>query len=144
MSSFAEALKKDLAGIDRMAFVAAQAKTKRRPKRKPAEREKRVLQSRDKRMRILDSANRHRRIVIKYRKITTGEVKKYEVEPYSYRYRMLRSGMKKLLFAHDVVNDHHIKGFVMRNILDVRVTDKRFRPRWQMEIALTEDRDVTL
>lgn len=132
--SFAEALQKD---ISRMAFIAEQER--KAPRRKP----KRVGKTpaygtlyalRNTRMAIREAALRRVQIIITYLKITTGETKKYVVCPYSYRYRRLRVGWRRLLFAYDV-DDRHIKGFVIGNVRKVAITDRKFRPMWPVEIG---------
>ena len=132
--SFAEALRKDISRLD---FIAIQEE--KAPKRKP----KRVGKTpaygtlyalRNTRMAIREAALRLVQVIITYRKETTGETKKYVVCTYSYRYRRLKSGLKKMLFAYDM-QDKHIKGFVLGNIRKVALTDRKFRPRWPVEIA---------
>ena len=86
------------------------------------------------RLGVKEAALRRTQIILTYKKVTTGEVKKYVVAPYSYRYRRLRSGRRKLLFAYDM-KSKHIKGFVTRNIRKVAITDRKFRPKWPVEIA---------
>lgn len=132
--SFAEALRQD---ISRLSFISEQEK--KAPRRKP----KRVGKTpaygtlyalRNTRMAIREAALRLVQVVIMYQKETTGEVKKYIVCPYSYRYRRLKTGMKKLLFAYDM-DDRHIKGFVIGNVKKVALTDRKFRPMWPVEIG---------
>lgn len=132
--SFAEAISED---IDRLSFISEQEA--KAPKRKP----KRVGKSpaygtlyalRNTRMAIREGALRMVQIILQYQKETTGEMKKYIVCPYSYRYRRLKKGMKKLLFAYDM-DDRHIKGFVIGNIKKVALTDRKFRPMWPVEIG---------
>jgi predicted DNA-binding transcriptional regulator YafY len=134
MTTFAEALQKD---IDRLAYIAKQeAKAPKRKARrvgaKPAYGT--LFALRNKRLSIREAAARHVQVVLTYKKETTGEVKKYVVAPYSYRYRRLKSGNRKLLFAYDM-KAKHIKGFVLRNIRKVAITDRKFRPKWPVEIA---------
>jgi len=83
-------------------------------------------------MAIREAALRMVQIIIMYKKETTGETKRYIVCPYSMRYRRLKTGIKKLLFAYDV-DDKHIKGFVIGNIKKVALTDRRYRPMWPVE-----------
>jgi hypothetical protein len=132
--SFAEAIKKD---FSRVVFI--QTQEKKAPKRKP----KRVGKSpaygtlyalRNTRMAIREGALRSVQLIITYLKETTGETKKYIVCPYSFRYRRLKSGLKKLFFAYDV-EDKHIKGFILGNVKKVALTDKKFRPMWEIEIS---------
>jgi predicted DNA-binding transcriptional regulator YafY len=132
--TFAEELQRD---IDRLAFIAGQeAKApKRKAKRvgaKPAYGS--LFALRNKRMSVREAALRRVQVVLTYKKETTGEVKKYVVAPYSYRYRRLKSGSRKMLFAYDM-KAKHIKGFVLRNIRKVALTDRKFRPKWPVEIA---------
>ena len=132
--SFAEALRKD---IDRLSFISEQEK--KAPRRKP----KRVGKTpaygtlyalRNTRMAIREGALRLVQVILTYQKETTGETKKYVVAPSSYRYRRLKGGMRKMLFAYDV-EDRHIKGFVIGNVKKVALTDRKFRPMWPVEIG---------
>ena len=132
--SFAEAIKKDLS---RSLFISTQEKKAhtRKPKRvgkTPAYGTLYAL--RNTRMAIREGALRMVQIIITYLKETTGETNKYIVCPYSYRYRRLKKGMRKMLYAYDI-EDRHIKGFVIGNIKKVALTDRRFRPIWKIEIA---------
>ena len=132
--SFAEALRND---INRLSFISDQER--KAPRRKP----KRVGKTpaygtlyalRNTRMSIREGALRLVQLIITYRKETTGETKTYIVCPYSYRYRRLKRGTRRLLFAYDM-EDRHIKGFVIGNIKRVALTDRKFRPKWPVEIA---------
>jgi len=42
--------------------------------------------------------------------------------------------MRKLLFAYDM-EARKIKGFVVRNVRNVAITDRTFRPKWEVEIG---------
>lgn len=132
--TFSEALKQD---INRLSFITEQEKKapKRKPKRvgkKPAYGTLYAL--RNTRMAIREASLRRVQIIIHYTKETTGETKRYIVCPYSYRYRRLKSGLKKMLFAYDMT-DKHIKGFVIGNVKKVAITDNKFRPMWPVEIS---------
>lgn len=132
--SYSEAIKND---ISRLEFISKQEK--KAPRRKPARTGKKpaygtLFALRNTRLAIREAALRNVQIVMTYKKITTGEVKQYVVCPYSYRYRRLKKGRKKLLFAWDM-EDKHIKGFVVGNIRKVAITDRKFRPKWVVEIA---------
>jgi hypothetical protein len=93
-----------------------------------------LFAGRNKRLAIREASLRLVEIVITYHKTTTGETKKYVVAPYSYRYRRLKEGMRKMLFAYDM-RDKHIKGFSINNIWNVALTDRKFRPQWRVEIG---------
>ena len=134
--SFEEALKKDLKGI-REGFIEQQEKKapRRRARRVGMKPKYGTLYAlRNKRTAIREAALRKVQIILRYVKVTTGESKRYIVAPYSYRYRKLRAGRRKLLFAYDM-EDRHIKGFVLKNIRKVALTDRKFRPKWPVEIA---------
>jgi hypothetical protein len=107
------------------------------PRRKPARTRAKLTGSlfaiRNKRIAIREGALRVRQIVITYVKTTTGERKKYIVAPYSYRYRRLRVGWRKMLYAWDMA-DKRTKSFAIRNIRNVALTERKFRPKWTVEI----------
>jgi len=125
-------------GINRALFIAEQEKKapKRKAKRVGAKPKAGTLFAiRNKRMTIREASLRTVQIAMTYRKTTTGETKKYIVAPYSYRYRMTKTGRRKMLFAYDM-KDKHIKGFVIRGIRNIALTDRKFRPKpgWPIEI----------
>lgn len=125
-------------GIDRLQFIAEQeSKAPRRRPRRSGEKLKTgtLFAGRNKRLAIREAALRNVQIIIRYRKTTTGETKQYIVAPYSYRYRRTSKGRRKMLFAYDMAAKH-IKGFVLRNIRNVAITDRKFRPKWPVEIAV--------
>ena len=119
--------------INRMAFIKAQGGVGRLRKR-TNELAKKVFAKRNFRIGIKVAAKHLRQIVISYTKTTTGEHNSYHVNPYSYRYRHTKNGIRKMLFAEDAV-EHRIKGFVLRMIDHVEITQKRFTPKWQVEIT---------
>jgi predicted DNA-binding transcriptional regulator YafY len=134
MATFAEAIRADMKNV-REVFIARQSAkaVKRKPKRTGVKLKRGTLFSvRNKRVTIQEGALRRVQIIIVYTKVTTGEQKRYVVCPYSYRYRKLRRGWRKMLFAWDV-DDKHIKGFVLENIRNVALTDNKFKPKWEVE-----------
>ena len=133
MPSFAQALKRD---INRLKFLDDTEKKapKRKPKKEAKPEDERTLRTRDIKVLIGQAATRLLQIEMTYKKETTGEVKKYRVAPYSYRYRHLRSGIRKMFFAYDM-DDRHIKGFVLRNIRKVEILRRRYSPKWDVEIG---------
>jgi hypothetical protein len=40
-----------------------------------------------------------------------------------------------MLFAYDM-RDKHIKGYVMTNVRKAALTDRRFTPKWPVELAM--------
>jgi len=88
---------------------------------------------RNKRISIREGALRRRQIIITYTKTTDNTTNKYQCNPYSYRYRRLKIGRRKMLYAWDV-EDKHIKSFALSNIRNVALTDRRFVPKWRVEI----------
>jgi hypothetical protein len=73
-------------------------------------------------------------VILTYKKETTGETVKRICACYSYRYRRLKRGIRKLLFAWDM-EDQRIKGFVVNNIRNVAILDRKFVPRWPIELG---------
>lgn len=132
--SFAEALRKD---INRLKFVddtKAKGKSKKPKKREKSPATDATFKSKNLSLLIRHAAKGLFQIQMTYKKDTTGETKSYRVAPYSYRYRISKKVRKKMLFAYDM-DDKHIKGFVMRNVLKVKILEKKFRPKWPVEIA---------
>lgn len=83
---------------------------------------------------LRDAALQKKDIEIVYRKTTTSELKTYVVEPYSYRYLRLKVGIRKMLFGWDT-KENKIKSFAMSNITKVRPLEKKFSPRFPVEIG---------
>ena len=134
--SFQEALDKDMASI-RADFIAAMEEKggKRRPRRVGYKPKYGTLAAlRNWRLTVREAALRRVQVVLTYRKTTTGETKKYIVAPYSYRYRRLNKGLRKLLMAYDM-DAKHIKGFVTESVKKAVLTERKFRPKWPVEIA---------
>ena len=135
MPSFAQALKRD---ISRTKFLEQMAKAA--PVKKPKKKERTpatdtILKTRDIKIVIGKAATLLRQVQMRYQKVTTGETKDYRIAPYSYRYRRLKTGIRKLLFAYDM-DDRHIKGFVLRNIRKTDMLTRKYKPRWPVEIAV--------
>ena len=122
-------------GINRTLFIMQMEEKapRRKPKRTLAQPKGTLFSIRNKRIAIREGSLRHRQIIITYTKITDNTTNKYIVAPYSYRYRRLKTGRKKMLFAYDM-DDQHIKGFVLGNIRNVALTDRKFSPKWRVEI----------
>ena len=117
--------------IGEMAFKA--------PRRKPlhvkvpAHQRGTLFAIRNKLIAIREATNRNVQIVMKYKKTTTGETKEYIVAPYSWRYRRLRIGRRKMLYAYDM-KEKHIKSFAIQNVKNVFISDREFVPKWKVEI----------
>lgn len=94
-----------------------------------------LASKRNKRIAIREAALRGVTCVILYKKVTTGEIKRYEVIPISYRQRKLLVGWRKMLFAQDVRDSKQIKNFSIRNIVKAALTNRRIRPNWPVEIV---------
>lgn len=114
---------------------------KKAPRRKPTRLYNKKMTGttfaiRNKRIAIREGALRRVAVIITYKKITTGEVKKYFINPYSYRTKKLSVGYRKVLFAHDRKDERGrrgIKNFVLKNIKNVALTDSRYVPKWKVE-----------
>lgn len=84
---------------------------------------------------IREAALRRVSLVILYKKVTTGEMKRYEAIPLSYRYRKTKAGVRKVLFIQDYRDKKQVKYFVLRNIFKCALTDRKTRPDWPVEIV---------
>jgi len=118
----------------RKKFIEAQ-KTKARVSRRAKKRFRQLVGTRSVRLVIRESAAGRKYMLMTYRKVTSREVKRYKVAPYSFRYKRTRPGYRKLLFAYDF-KDRHIKSFYVKNIRAVERTDSNFKPLWPVEIML--------
>lgn len=120
-------------------FEAFAAKVQQQaPKRKPVRTKAKItgtmFAKRNSRVAIRQSALRGVSVVILYKKVTTGQVKRYEAICLSYRYRRTKRGLRKVLFLQDVRDEKQVKYFVMRNIIKVALTDRKVQPDWPIEI----------
>lgn len=88
----------------------------------------------DVRVTLRDAALDNRLVEITYQKTTTGETKKYRLEPYSFRYLRMNVGIRKSLFGYDT-KEKKIKSFAMRNIKSIDMLLQTFSPRWPVEIG---------
>ena len=123
--------------VNRLDFIKKMVE--RAPKRKPVRarvpRGKRgtLFAIRNKNLAIREAALRLVQINITFQKTTDRAINIYTVAPYSYRYRRLRVGRRKCLYAYDM-KDKHIKSFAIRNIRKVALTDRKYVPKWRVEI----------
>jgi len=88
----------------------------------------------DIRVTLRDAALKKKTVKITYKKTTSGEIKVYQIEPYSFRYLRMKVGVRKSLFGFDI-KEKRIKSFAMRNITKIEMTNSSFSPRWPIEIA---------
>lgn len=107
---------------------------KRKPVRTKVSLSGTLFAKRNTRIAIREAALRGVTIIILYQKVTTGELKKYEVLPLSYRYNRLKAGWRKVLFVQDIRDHKQTKRFVLRNIYKVALTDKKVKANWLVEI----------
>jgi len=134
--SYQEIIDKGLKDLEKQAFIEAQeAKAQKRKPKRVGQKHKAgtLFAKRNKRLAIREGALRNTQIIITYTKTTTGETKKYVVAPYSYKFRRLKVGLRKMLYAWDM-KDKKIKSFALRDIKKVALTDRKFRPKWPVEI----------
>jgi len=117
-------------------FQIMQSKAQKRLPKRTGMKPKRgtLFAKRNKRLAIRESALRLRQCILTYRKTTTNETKKYVVAPYSWRYRRLKVGFRKVLYAYDM-RDKRTKSFVVKAIQNVALTDRKYKPRWEVEIV---------
>ena len=115
-----------------------QSVERKAPKRKPVRTKVSLsgtlFAKRNTRIAIREAALRGVTIIILYQKITTGEIRKYEVLPLSYRYNRLKAGWRKVLFVQDIRDHKQTKRFLIRNIYKVALSDKRVKADWLVEI----------
>lgn len=130
--SYREVIEK---GISRALFIEKQElkAVKRKPVRTKATPIGTLYAMRNKRLVIREAALRKVQVILHYRKITTGEHKTYIVAPYEWKYRKLKIGLRKVLYAYDM-KDKHIKSFVQINITRAILTDRKFKPKWTIRI----------
>jgi len=124
-------------GLSRLQFILEQEeKAPRRLPRRVGEKPKAgtLFAQRNRRLALREAALRRVQVVLTYRKISTGEVRKYTVCPYEWKFLRSREGLRKVLYAYDM-QDRHIKSFIQRNILKVALTDRKFRPMWPVRIG---------
>ena len=112
---------------------------KKAPRRKPVRTQPEVMvgtlfAKRNTRLSIREAALRSVSIVITYVKITTGERKKYEVNPIEIKYRKLKKGFRKVLYAEDKAEKKQIKCFVLGSIQHVAITDRKFKSEYPVLI----------
>jgi predicted DNA-binding transcriptional regulator YafY len=131
--SYRQVIEEGISAVDYIVKEEAKA-PRRRPRRVGMKPKAGTLFAiRNKRIAIREAALRKVQVIITYKKTTTNETNKYIVAPYEWSYRRLRSGLRKVLYAYDM-KDKHIKSFVQRNIRNVAITDRKFRPKWEIKI----------
>jgi len=113
-------------------FVKKHKKKLRKPAVSDATRRRKLLSRRKFGVLIREAALELKVVRIRYKKLTTGRIEEYFVEPYSYRIRHVRTGIRKMFFAYDV-KDKRIKGFVFVGIRKVEITKRKYKPRWKVE-----------
>lgn len=105
----------------------------KKPKRKKGGAIETAFLKRRNRIAIREASLRGVSIVMLYRKVD-NTLKRYELIPISYRYRVLKSGLRCVLFAQDVRDAGQIKQFIVSNIYKVALTKKRRRASFRVEI----------
>jgi predicted DNA-binding transcriptional regulator YafY len=85
---------------------------------------------------LQNAAQRHRKCRIRYRKRNKrgGGESEYFVAPYSFR----NKPGGEVLFAYDFV-EGRIKSFFRSGVTGVHVTERRFQPKWDVELSLGDD-----
>jgi hypothetical protein len=87
-----------------------------------------LLAKRNRNVAIIEATVRKTYVVIEYIKITTGEYEAYKVIPMEWKYRELKIGRKKVLYAQDMNDNYQIKSFVHTNIQRVMIGRKKVIP----------------
>lgn len=108
------------------------------PKRKPVRTKKpltgTLFAKRNTRLAIRQTALRGVTAIVLYKKVTTGQINRYQVIPISYRYRKLKQGRRKVLFVQDYRDGKKTKYFLLKNIYKVAITDRKVKPSWIVQI----------
>ena len=122
-------------GINRALFVEKmeQLAPRRKPKRHNQPTTGTLSAIRNKRLALREGGQRRVQVVITYTKITTGETDKWIVCPYEIKFRKLKIGLRKMLYAWDT-EEQKIKSFVVNNIKNVHLTDRKFIPKWKIQL----------
>lgn len=77
---------------------------------------------------IIEATARRTYVVIEYIKITTNEFVSYKVIPMEWKYRRLKIGRRKVLYAQDMGEGFQIKSFVHSNIQRVLIGKQKVTP----------------
>ena len=117
----------------RLKFIQEQeAKAQRRKPLKSKLKTGTLFAKRNKRQAIREGALRRSQIIITFTKTTTGEKKKYIVAPYEIKFRRLKVSLRKSLWAWDM-SEKRIKSFAISNIHKVALTDRKYKPKWEVK-----------
>lgn len=84
---------------------------------------------------IVHAARNLRMIRVRYHKVTTGEIVTRVLEPYSFRFRRLSIGRARVLFGYHRAHKS-IEMYVTKRIQWVELTNRRYSPRWKVEIGV--------
>ena len=87
-----------------------------------------LLAKRNRNIAIIEATARETYVVIEYVKITTNEFTSYKIIPMDWKFRELKMGRKKVLYAQDMNDRFQIKSFVHTNIQRVMIGRKKVHP----------------
>ena len=79
------------------------------------------------------SARKRKKVVLLYRKLSTGTTIKREVEPYSIRLKSTKVRGRARYFYGYHNEQGKIESYLVANILGVEEVDTTFTPRWKVE-----------
>jgi predicted DNA-binding transcriptional regulator YafY len=81
---------------------------------------------------LVEAAEAKRKCLIRYKKKKHrgGGTFEYYVAPYSIMWR----GDIEMLYAYDFMTGH-IKSFHLDGVTGVEITERRFRPKWEISVA---------
>ena len=86
----------------------------------------------------MESVVRNTYIVIDYVKITTNELNQYKVIPLEWKFRDLKVGRRKVLYAQDMNEGYKTKSFVHINIQRVMIGRQKAVPSFPQKILRNE------
>ena len=84
-----------------------------------------LLAKRNRSIAIMEAVARNTYVVIEYVKITTNELKTYKIIPLEWKFRELKVGRRKVLYAQDMNEQFRTKSFVHVNIQRVMIGRKK-------------------
>lgn len=99
-----------------------------------------LLAKRNRNIAIIEAVARETYIIIEYVKITTNEFSAYKVIPLEWKFRDLKIGRRKVLYAQDMNDRFKTKSFVHINIQRVMIGRKKEIPAngFKQKILRTE------
>ena len=87
-----------------------------------------LMAKRNRSVAIIEASRRRTYVVLTYIKITDDIKESYKVIAMEWKYRKLKSGFKKVLYAQDMNEEYRVKSFVHINIQNVLIGRQKVTP----------------